>query len=429
MKRLFTLLSCILALSSIHVQAKTNTGQLADKVNEQVIQWRRHFHQHPELSNQEFETGKTIAEQLRKMGMEVKTNVALTGVTGFLKGGKPGPTVALRADMDALPVVEKTGLPFASKAKSEFRGKEVGVMHACGHDTHMAILLGAAKALAEIKDSLAGNVLFIFQPAEEGLLPGEEGGAELMLKEGIFKTYQPDVVFGLHAWSTLNTGQIGYRAGPAMASADQFEIIIQGKQTHGSRPWGGVDPIVVAAQTIMAVQTIASRQVNVTKAPSIISFGMIEGGIRNNIIPDSVKMVGTIRNFDMGIREQIHKKIKTTAQYIAKSAGAKAKVNINLGYPVMVNNPQLVDKMLPSLTKVAGKTNVNESDLITGAEDFAYFAQQVPGFYFFLGVTPKGIAAKSAPSNHSPMFDADEKALKIGVQSMLQLTVDYMGME
>lgn len=428
MKFLFTIMLSALAFISTNVQAQANTQKLANKVNDQVIKWRRHFHQNPELSNLEVNTGKTIADELRKMGMEVKTNVALHGVTGFLKGGKPGPTVALRADMDALPVIEKTGLPFASTVKSKFRDKEVGVMHACGHDNHMAVLLGVAKALSDIKNELAGNVLFIFQPAEEGLLPGEEGGAELMLKEGVFETNKPDVVFGLHAWSTLNTGTIGYRAGPFMASADQFEIVIKGKQTHGSRPWGGVDPIVVSAQTIMAVQTIASRQVNVTKAPSIISFGMIEGGIRNNIIPDSVKMVGTIRNFDMGIRQQIHEKIKTTAKYIAKSAGAEAEVHIELGYPVTVNNPRLLEQMLPSLEKVVGKTNLLESDLITGAEDFSFFAQQVPGFYFFLGVTPEGKDAKSAPSNHSPLFDADEKALKVGVQSMLQMTLDYMAM-
>lgn len=422
-----SIVGCLSLLACLNVDAAPSTDALARQVNDQVIQWRRHFHQHPELSNQEVNTAKSISDALKAMGLEVKTQVAVTGVTGFLRGAKPGPTVALRADIDALPVVEQTGLPFASEAKSHYRGKEVGVMHACGHDTHISMLLGVAKALSQLKDSLHGNVLFIFQPAEEGLPPGEVGGAELMLKEGVFEHYKPNVVFGLHAWSALNTGQIGYRAGPAMASADQFEIVIKGKQTHGSRPWGGVDPIVISAQTIMAVQTIASRQVNVTKAPSIISFGVIEGGIRNNIIPDSIKMIGTIRNFDMDIRTQIHQKIKTTAKHIALAAGAQAEVNINLGYPVMVNNPTLVSQMLPSLTKVVGKSQLLESDLITGAEDFAYFAQKVPGFYFFLGVTPKGVNAKTAPSNHSPLFDSDEKALSIGVQSLLQLTLDYLG--
>lgn len=429
MKPLFNLLmslSCTLACFTTTAVATPTPQHLAEQVDSQVVKWRRHFHTHPELSNQEFNTAKTVEAALRDLGLEVKTDIAVTGVTGFLKGGKPGPTVALRADMDALPVTEQTKLPFASTAKATFRGKDVGVMHACGHDTHIAMLLGVAKSLSQIKDQLTGNVLFIFQPAEEGLLPGETGGAELMLKEGIFKQYKPDVVFGLHAWSTLNTGTIGYRAGPAMASADQFEIVIKGKQTHGSRPWGGVDPIVLSAQTIMAVQTIASRQINVTKAPSIISFGMIEGGIRNNIIPDSVKMIGTIRNFDMGIRAQIHEKMKTTASHIAKSAGGEADVHIELGYPVMVNDPQLTAAMLPSLEKVVGKQNLVESDLITGAEDFAFFAQEVPGFYFFLGVTPQGIDAKTTPGNHSPLFDSDEKALRIGVQSMLQLTLDYL---
>jgi amidohydrolase len=420
------LFSCSLLLLPHNVLAAPSAQSLADDVQAQVVQWRRHFHQHPELSNREFNTAKTLAAELTKMGLEVKTGIAHNGVVGYLKGAKPGPTVALRADIDALPVVEQTDLPFASKAKGTFRGKEVGVMHACGHDTHMAILLGVAKSLSQIKAQLTGNVLFIFQPAEEGAPKGEEGGAELMLKEGLFDTYKPDVAFGLHSWSALNAGQIGYRSGPAMASADQFEIIIKGRQTHGSRPWGGVDPIVVAAQTVMAVQTIASRQVNVTKAPSIISFGVIEGGIRNNIIPDSVKLIGTIRNFDMGIRDQIHKKLKITATHVAKAAGAEALVNIDLGYPVTVNNPKLVKATLPSLTAVVGEQNMVEMDLVTGAEDFSYFASEVPGFFYFLGSTEKGIDAKTAPSNHSPLFRVDESSLKVGVQSLLQATLDYM---
>lgn len=419
------LLSCSLLLSSFNLLATPDSQSLANDVEQQVLEWRRHFHQHPELSNAEFNTAKTIARELKALGLDVKTGIAGTGVTGFLKGGKPGPTVALRADMDGLPVTEQSALPFASKAKATFRGQEVGVMHACGHDTHMAMLLGAAKSLSQIKDQLAGNVLFIFQPAEEGV-PDETSGAELMLKEGIFEQYKPDVAFGLHIWSSLNAGTIGYRSGPAMASADQFEIIIKGRQTHGSRPWGGVDPIVVAAQTIMAVQTIASRQVNVTKAPSIISFGAIEGGIRNNIIPDSVKMIGTIRNFDMGIREQIHEKLKHTAIYVAKAAGAEAQVKVTLGYPVTVNDPKLVAASLPSLEAVVGKQNVVEMDLVTGAEDFSYFASQVPGFFYFLGATAKGIDARTAPSNHSPLFHVDESALKVGVQTLLQATLDYM---
>ncbi len=431
MKLYSTLWSCSLLLSSFGLLATASaavpdTAALAGSVEQQVVDWRRHFHQYPELSNREFNTAKTIADELKRLGLEVKTGVAHTGVTGFLRGSKPGPTVALRADMDALPVLEASGLPFASTATATFRGKKTGVMHACGHDTHMAILLGVAKSLTQIKGELTGNVLFIFQPAEEGAPGDEEGGAELMLKEGLFDTYKPDVAFGLHSWSSLNAGKVGYRSGPAMASADQFEIIIKGQQTHGSRPWGGVDPIVVAAQTVMAVQTIASRQVNVTKAPSIISFGVIEGGIRNNIIPDSVKLIGTIRNFDMGIRDQIHQKLKHTAVHIAKSAGAEAQVTIDLGYPVMVNDAELTKATLPSLEAVVGKENLVEMDLVTGAEDFAYFSNKVPGFFYFLGSTPNGSDAKTAPSNHSPLYFADESSLKVGVQTLLQATLDYM---
>lgn len=426
MKRLLALLATTLLLLSTQSFSTPDTGALAKDIQSDVVRWRRHFHSHPELSNEEFETAKTVAKTLRSFGIEVQTGIAGTGVTGFLKGGKPGPTVALRADMDGLPVVEQTNVPFASKVKGNYRGKDVGVMHACGHDAHMAILLGVAKSLSKIKDELAGNVLFIFQPAEEGLPAGEVGGAELMLKEGLFKKHKPDVVYGLHVWSAFSSGKLAYRAGPAMASADVFEIVIKGKQTHGSRPWGGVDPIVVAAQTIMAVQTIASRQVDVTKAPSIISFGMIEGGVRNNIIPDSVKLVGTIRNFDMGIRAKIHKRLKHTAKHVAMAAGAEAEVTINLGYPVTVNDPELVKATLPSFEKVVGKANMIESDLVTGAEDFSFFANEVPGFYYFLGITPHGINAKTAPSNHSPHFYIDEPAMKVGVQSLLQSTLDYM---
>ena len=425
-RRLIALACAPLMLLSASTTAAPNAKQLAESVNPQVVEWRRHFHQYPELSNQEFKTAKVIAKALKEMGMEVTENIAVTGVTGFLKGGKPGPTIALRADMDALPVKEQTGLPFASKETAIYRDKKVDVMHACGHDAHMSILLGVAKVMSDIKSELRGNVLFVFQPAEEGLPAGQVGGAELMLKEGIFERYKPEAVFGLHAWSAFGAGKIGYRSGPAMASADQFEIIIKGKQTHGSRPWGGVDPIVVAAQTVMAVQTIASRQVNVTKAPSIISFGVIEGGIRNNIIPDSVKLIGTIRNFDMGIRAQIHEKLKHTAKHVAQAAGAKAEVSINLGYPVTVNNPELVTASLPSLEKVVGKENIIESDLVTGAEDFSFYAQKVPGFFFYLGASPKGLDAKSAPSNHSPFFTVDEDALPIGVEAMLQASLDYM---
>ena len=394
-------------------------------VSEKVITWRRHLHQYPELSNREFETAKYVAKHLKSLGLEVQTGIAHTGVVAKLKGGKKGPLVALRADMDALPVTEQVDLPFASTQTSTYRGNEVGVMHACGHDNHVAILMAVAESLVKIKDQLAGDVLFVFQPAEEGAPEGEEGGAELMLKQGIFKQ-KPDAVFGLHVTSSLNTGQIGFREGPLMASEDSFTINVKGRQTHGSRPWNGVDPIVASSQIIMATQTISSRQVDVTKAPSVISFGAINGGVRSNIIPDSVELIGTIRTFDQTMRADIKERLVKTAEMVAESGGAKADVHIDHGYPVTVNNVELTQKMTPTLAKVAGANNIITTDLITGAEDFSYYALEVPGLFYFLGVTPKGQDAKTAPSNHSPQFFADEKALQLGIDSMTQLVVDYL---
>ncbi|KPH95109.1 N-acyl-L-amino acid amidohydrolase [Pseudoalteromonas porphyrae] len=393
-------------------------------VSEKVITWRRHLHQYPELSNREFETAKYITKHLKSLGLEVQTGVAHTGVVAKLKGGKKGPLVALRADMDALPVTELVDLPFASTQTSTYRGNKVGVMHACGHDNHVAILMAVAESLVKIQDALAGDVLFIFQPAEEGAPEGEEGGAELMLKEGLFKL-KPAAVFGLHVTSSLNTGKIGFREGPLMASEDSFTINVQGRQTHGSRPWNGVDPIVTSSQIIMATQTISSRQVDVTKAPSVISFGAINGGVRSNIIPDSVELIGTIRTFDQTMRADIKKRLVKTAELVAESAGAKADVHINHGYPVTVNDVQLTQLMTPTLEKVAGADNIITTDLITGAEDFSYYALETPGLFFFLGVTPQGKNAKSAASNHSPQFYADEKALQLGVNAMTNLVVDF----
>ncbi len=394
-------------------------------VSEKVIKWRRHLHQYPELSNREFETAKYVTKHLRSLGLEVQTGVAHTGVVAKLKGGKKGPLIALRADMDALPVKEQVDLPFASKQTAAYKGSTVGVMHACGHDNHVAILMAAAESLVAIKDQLAGDILFIFQPAEEGAPEGEEGGAELMLKEGLFNE-KPEAIFGLHVTSSLNTGQIGFREGPLMASSDKFTITVNGRQTHGSRPWNGVDPIVASSQIIMATQTIASRQVDVTKAPSVVSFGAINGGVRNNIIPDQVEMVGTIRTFDQEMRADIKKRLAKTAELVAESAGAKAHVHIDHGYPVTVNDVSLTKKMTPTLAKVAGKDNIITTSLITGAEDFSYYALETPGMFFFLGVTPKGQDAVTAPSNHSPHFFADEKALQLGVNAMTQLVVDYL---
>ncbi len=401
-------------------------SQLLKKTEDKVIEWRHHLHQHPELGNREFETAKYIASHLKELGIKVETGVAHTGVIGFLQGGKPGPTVALRADMDALPVTEQVDVPFASKAKTEYNGEEVGVMHACGHDTHVAMLMGTAEVLAGMRDELAGNVLFIFQPAEEGAPDGEEGGAKLMLKEGLFKKYKPDVAFGQHVTSSLPTGVIGYRSGPLMASADEFRITVNGRQTHGSRPWGGVDPITTAAQIIMGTQTIVSRQIDITKEPAVVSFGKIDGGVRNNIIPDSVFMNGTIRNFDMDNRKQIFEKLKITAENIAASAGATAKVQILEGYPVTVNNPELTKEALPALRAAAGAKRVMEVPKVTGAEDFSYFAEAVPGFYYFVGVTPAGKDPATAASNHSPRFYVDESALKVGTEALTRLTLNYM---
>ena len=424
-----TLLSLSLAIAAT---AATGTASAADpnsllaQTENQVIEWRRHLHQNPELGNREFETAKYITAHLKSLGLEVETGVAHTGVIGFLKGGKPGPTVALRADMDALPVTEEVDVPFASKAKTQYNGEEVGVMHACGHDTHVAMLMGAAQVLSEMRDELAGNVLFIFQPAEEGAPDGEEGGAELMLKEGLFKKYKPEVAFGQHVSSSLPSGVIGYRSGPLMASSDEFRINVEGRQTHGSRPWGGVDPITAAAQIVMGTQTLVSRQIDITKEPAVVSFGVIDGGVRNNIIPDSVYLNGTIRNFDMDNRQEIFKRLKVTAEKIAESSGAKAKVQIIEGYPVTSNNPELTEAAIPVLKAAAGDDKVIVVPKVTGAEDFSFFANEIPGFYYFLGVTPKGTNPATAASNHSPRFYVDESALKVGTQAITQLTLDYL---
>lgn len=390
-----------------------------------MLEWRRHIHQHPELSNREFKTASYVEKHLKGLGLEVKTGIAFTGVVGILKGDKPGPTLALRADMDALPVTELVDLPFASKATAEYRGESVGVMHACGHDTHVAILMAVADVLANNKADLKGTLMFIFQPAEEGAPGDEEGGAELMLAEGLFSEMKPEAVFGLHVGSGFHSGLAAFRSGPAMAAVDDFELKVIGKQTHGSRPWGGIDPIVASAQIINSVQTIVSRKTDVTKAPAVVSFGAIKGGIRNNIIPDDVTMVGTIRNFDMGIRDDIHNHLGHIVHHVAEANGAQAEFKINEGYPVTVNDPELAIKMLPSLHKVFGENKVIDPGLITGAEDFSYFANEIPGFYFFMGITPTDQDPSIAPSNHSPLFYVDEPALLNGVKAFVQLVQDY----
>jgi amidohydrolase len=405
-------------------QAQVDAAAAA--LEDEMIAWRRDLHEFPELSNREFETSAKIADHLRGLGMDVQTGVAHTGVVGILNPGKEGPLVALRADMDALPVAEQTGLPFASTRRAEFNGVETGVMHACGHDAHVAMLMAAAELLAGMKDELPGSVMFIFQPAEEGAPPGEEGGAELMLKEGVFSDSMPDVIFGLHVTSIESAGVISYRSGPFMASADEFSIVVTGRQTHGAKPWQGVDPIVVSSQIIMGLQTIASRQIDVTKVPSVISIGRINGGIRFNIIPDSVTMEGTIRTFDEDMRADIHRRIDKVATAIAESAGATVEISYGIGLPVVRNDPDLMDQMLPTLRRVAGDEQVRETSLITWGEDFAYYAQQTPGLFFHLGVTDPSLDPMDAPANHSPFFQIDESGLIVGVRALAQLTIDYM---
>lgn len=422
---LHTALITFASAGFIHSVNAQETVSISSELEQKVIEWRRDFHQHPELSNREFRTSKVIEAHLRELGLEVETGIAHTGLVGVLKGGKPGPVIAMRADMDALPVVEQTDVPFKSVAKGEYRGNEVGVMHACGHDLHMAMLMGAAEQLSLIKQDIAGTIIFIFQPAEEGAPKGEEGGAKLMLKEGLFKRYTPEVVFGIHVWSPGTAGHIGYREGPLMASADTFEITVKGQQTHGSSPWGGVDPIVAAGQIISNTQTIVSRRVDITKAPAVVSFGIVEGGVRNNIIPDEVYLEGTIRNFDMDNRQQIFENLKTTAEMTAQATGAQAHVHINEGYPVTINNPALTRKMLPTMHRVAGEDKVAVNDLVTGAEDFSFFALEVPGLFVFLGITPEGQDPSTAPSNHSPFFFADESALKTGTELYINWALDY----
>jgi amidohydrolase len=387
-----------------------------------VVAWRRDIHQHPELSFEEVRTAALVAKHLQSLGLEVHTGVGKTGVVGILRGGKPGPVVALRADMDGLPVTELVDLPFKSTVRTQWQGQEVGVMHACGHDNHVAILMGAAEVLAGMKAQLPGTVKFIFQPAEEGL-----GGAKAMLEAGAFANPVPNAVFGLHVWPN-RVGQIAVRQGPIMAAAGNFTIIVKGKQTHGSQPWSGVDPIVVASQIVMGLQTIASRQVNVAYLPSVLTVGQIAGGNRSNIIPDSVVMVGTLRTFDDAMRKDIAMRIERTATDIARSAGATALVKVDQGGLVTANDTTLTDRMLPTLRRAAGENGVAFVNPVMGSEDFPEFTRNIPGVFFFLGVTPKGTDLNTVAVNHSPLFFADEGALITGVRAMAGLAADYLSM-
>ncbi|GMG87615.1 amidohydrolase [Biformimicrobium ophioploci] len=416
--------SCLPAFA----ETRPQIAELSKAVEPKVIEWRRHIHQNPELSNREFKTAEMIAGHLEKLGLEVQTGVAHTGVVGLLKGGKPGPVVALRADMDALPVKERVDLPFASRATAEYNGAMVPVSHACGHDTHVAILMGAAEVLSQMKDQLRGTVKFIFQPAEEGAPKGEEGGAELMVKQGVLQKPTVDVIFGLHISSDTPVGQVEYRSGGIMAAVDNFRIEVKGKQTHGSTPWTGVDPIVTSAQIINSLQTIVSRNMPLTQNAAVVTVGSIHGGVRSNIIPESVEMLGTIRTLDKGMRETVHERVRKIATSVAEANNATVEVNLphTTRYPVTYNEPQLTAQMLPTLERVAGQDNVLQIDAITGAEDFSFFQEKVPGLYFFLGGLTPGKDRADAPPHHTPDFYIDESGLELGVRLMAELTLDYM---
>ncbi len=421
-------LCCFTLLTSQSVLAAIPEAVTEDivAVEPQMIEWRRDFHRNPELSNREFETAKKIAAFLESLKLDsVQTNVAHTGVVGTLVGGKPGPVIALRADMDALPVAEQTGLDFASQAKGEYKGQEVSVMHACGHDTHMAMLMGAAKVLADNREDVAGTIKFIFQPAEEGPPGDEAGGAAMMISEGVMTgDNAPEAILGLHAWPD-DAGTLTYRSGGFMAAADNLNIVVTGRQTHGSSPWLGVDPIYTAAQIVTALQGIPGRHLDVTRGPIVITIGSINGGIRGNIIPDSVEMSGTIRTFDMDVRDDLHESLRQTVSAIAEANGASAEVTITEATPVTTNDPTLLRQMMPALEWAAGKSGVREGYAITGAEDFGYFEQSAPGLFLHLGVGDTDIPRNERPSNHSPMFDADESALITGVRTLVAFALEY----
>ncbi len=427
------LLACLLLIGGLE-----GTGQAREagdlraeidarvaQIEAQVVSWRRDLHEHPELSNREVRTSRLVADHLRSLGLDVRTGVAHTGVVAVLRGGLPGPVVALRADMDALPVVEEVDLPFASKVRASYNGREVGVMHACGHDNHVAILMGVAEVLAGVRPRLPGTVKFIFQPAEEGAPPGETGGAALMLQEGVFENPKPDAIFGLHVFP-FEVGRIRYRPGGFMAASDSVKIVVKGRQTHGAQPWLGLDPIVVAAQIVLGLQTLVSRQTDITQSPVVITIGTIQGGVRHNIVPDTVTMEGTIRTFDSAVQEATHARIRRTAEMIAGSAGAAAEVTITKGTPVTYNDPRLTERMIGTLKRVVGDDAVSIAAPQTPSEDFSMYEQRVPGLFFFLGVTPQGQDPAQAAPNHSPRFFADEGALKVGVRALAHLAVDFL---
>ncbi|HAT42417.1 MAG TPA: amidohydrolase [Rheinheimera sp.] len=425
MKYMLSAITLALASTGYAADLKSQLGDDIKAIQPQVVAWRRDFHQHPELSNREQRTAQVVATELKKLGLKVQTGVAKHGVVAILEGGKPGPMVALRADMDALPVVEQVDLPFASKVTSEFNGQQVGVMHACGHDAHVAMLLGAATVLSKHQKELTGSVMFVFQPAEEGPPAGEEGGAKLMLKEGLFAKRKPDAIFGLHVWPGPS-GQLLVRPEGSMAAADTFEITVKGVQTHGSSPWRGVDPISVTGQLITALQQIPARQLDITKAPAVVSIGQIQAGVRWNIIPDKVNLGGTVRTFDPQMREQLLEKMARTTEHIAAASGATADFKYHNAAAVTWNNASLTEWAMPSLKWAGAQAGVAPIAPITASEDFSFYQQQVPGVFLFLGIAEPGVPVEKTAPNHSPFFKLYEPAMENGVRALTALAVDYL---
>jgi len=434
MKLLFLTLLFVPSSLFLCAQKKSNTDQTnkinaaADKIESKCIAWRRDIHEHPELGNSEHRTAKIVADHLRSLGIEVKEGVGKTGVVGILKGAKSGPCIALRADMDGLPIIERVDLPFASKVKITYSGKEVGVMHACGHDTHVAMLMSVAEVLAGMKSDLKGTVKFIFQPAEEGPPENEEGGAPLMVKEGVMENPKVDAIVGFHIESNIEVGRIEYKPGAFMASSDWFVVKVKGKGSHGSQPWLGVDPIAVSAQIIQGLQNIVSRQIDLTKAPVVISVGKIDGGVRSNIIPEECVLYGTIRTLDSKMRLDVHEKIKRVAANIAEANGATAETVIEEKTLVTFNDPALLNKLIPSLENAAGKDKVSQRSWVTGAEDFSYYGLKAPAVFLYLGGMPKGNDPLKAPAHHTADFFVDETGMKTGIKAFCNIVFDYMNM-
>ena len=429
MKRFTAAFFVLLTSTLLSAQLKQKIATAIIKIEPQCIEWRRQIHQYPELANNEFKTAKLIADHLKKLGLEVKEGIAKTGVVGILRGAKPGPCIALRADMDALPVIERVALPFASKEKTNYNGQEVGVMHACGHDTHVAMLMSVAEIISGLKSDLKGTVKFIFQPAEEGVPEGEIGGADAMVREGVMDNPKVDAIFGLHIQSKVETGTIEYKSGAFMATADFFSIKVKGKASHGSQPWLGIDPISASAQIINGLQTIVSRESELTKAPVVITVGKIAGGVRNNIISEECTMLGTIRTLDSAMQKDVHRKFITTVKKIAEASGAEAEVVIETKALLTYNDPALVKKMLPSLQGAIGAANVKEREWVTGAEDFSYYGSKAPSFFFYLGGMTKGVNPQLAPPHHTPDFYVDEAGMKTGILAFCQLVTDYFNMK